>query len=66
MTATIEVGMGAHGVVVSEDGAWIYVTNTLDDSVSSVDAAARQVVSTVTVGDAPNGIGRWYVTGGMP
>lgn len=66
VTATVEVGMGAHGVVVSEDGSLVYVTNTLEDTVSVVDAATRQVTATIPVGDAPNGIAHWHITGGMP
>lgn len=66
VTATIEVGRGAHGVVLSEDGQMAFVTNTADDTVSMVDLAARRSVATIAVGDAPNGIAHWHVTGGMP
>lgn len=66
VVATIKTGQGTHGVVVSEDGAWAYVTNTLDDTVSVVDTKAQRVVATVPVGDGPNGVSYWYVTGGMP
>jgi len=66
VTATIEVGRGAHGVVLSEDGRTAFVTNIADDTVSVVDVAARRTVATVSVGDSPNGIAHWHVTGGMP
>ena len=66
VTATIEVGRGAHGVVLSEDGQMAFVTNTADDTVSMVDLAARRSVATIPVGNAPNGIAHWHVTGGMP
>jgi YVTN family beta-propeller protein len=66
VAATIEVGRGAHGVVVSEDGTRAYVTNIAEATVSIVDTASRAVVSTVPVGASPNGIGHWHVTGGMP
>lgn len=66
VSATIEVGRGAHGVVLSEDGQTAFVTNTSDDTVSMVDLAARRAVATIAVGDAPNGIAHWHVTGGMP
>lgn len=66
IAATITVGQGAHGVVVSEDGARAYVTNIADRSVSVVDTAARRAVATVEVGDKPNGIAHWHMTGGMP
>lgn len=31
VSAPIEVGLGAHAVVVNEDGTRAYVTNTADD-----------------------------------
>lgn len=64
--ATVDVGMGAHGVVLSQDGARAYVSNAADNSVSVVDTAARSVLSAVSVGTKPNGIGYWYEMGGMP
>lgn len=66
VSATIEVGEGAHGVVVSEDGARAFVTNIADRSVSVVDTMERRVVATIEVGDKPNGIAHWHVSGGMP
>lgn len=66
VSATIEVGQGAHGVVVSNDGALAYVTNTAEDTVSIVDTAQRMVIATVSVGAAPNGISHLHVGGGMP
>ncbi len=66
VTATILVGEGAHGVVVSEDGRAAYVSNIGAGSVSIVDTAARRVVATVEVGERPNGIAHWHVSGGMP
>ncbi|MBI5514603.1 MAG: hypothetical protein HY909_12585 [Deltaproteobacteria bacterium] len=64
--ATVEVGRGAHGVVLSDDGATAFVTNVADDTVSVVDTASRRAVATVAVGRAPNGIAHWHVSGGMP
>ena len=66
IAATITVGMGAHGVVVSDDGSRAYVTNIADRSVSVVDTLGRRVVTTIGVGDRPNGIAHWHVSGGMP
>ncbi|MBI3204314.1 MAG: YncE family protein [Myxococcales bacterium] len=66
VSGTVEVGSGAHGVVVSDDGALAYVTNVADDSVSVVDTAALSVVATISVGTKPNGISHWHRTGGMP
>lgn len=66
IVAMITVGQGAHGVVVSDDGSRAYVTNIADRSVSVVDTDARTVVATIAVGDKPNGIAHWHMTGGMP
>jgi YVTN family beta-propeller protein len=49
-----------------DDGAGAYVTNTLNNTVSVVDTTAYRVAATVPVGQAPNGISYWYITGGMP
>ena len=66
VVATIIVGEGAHGVVVSDDGLTAYVSNIAAGSVSIVDTRARAVLATVTVGARPNGIAHWHVSGGMP
>ena len=56
VTATIEAGAGAHGVVVDRDGRRAFVTNTYANTVSVIDINARKVVATVPVGKGPNGI----------
>lgn len=66
MIATVTVKSGAHGVVVSNDGRFAFVTNLNDDSVSVIDNVSKTIVATVPVGDSPNGIGYWWKTGGMP
>lgn len=66
VTKTIEVGSGAHGVVVSEDGMRAYVTNTAGNSVSVVDVGDGKVLATVPVGTKPNGVSHFHVSGGMP
>lgn len=66
VTATIEVGRGAHGVVLSHDAQTAFVTNTNDNSVSMVDLASRRSVATITVGEGPNGVSLWRAAGGMP
>ena len=54
--ATIEVGKGAHGVVVSNDNKFVYVTNMYDATVSVIDNAANKVIATIPVEKEPNGI----------
>src|SRR5574341_293747 len=53
---TIETGPGAHGVVVSSDGRYAYVTNIYANSVSVIEVKDLQVVGTISVGRGPNGI----------
>ena len=63
---TITVGNKAHGVVVSKDGTTVYVTNSIDNTVSIIDVASQKVTATIPVGKSPNGISYWFETGGMP
>ncbi len=63
---TVSVGQGAHGVVLSDDGGLAYVTNLADNSVSVVDTAKMETVTTIAVGTKPNGISHWHRSGGMP
>lgn len=54
--ATVETGKGAHGVVVSDDGGYAFVSNIADNSVSAIDTATQRVVASYRVGAGPNGI----------
>ncbi|MBK7128033.1 MAG: YncE family protein [Crocinitomicaceae bacterium] len=56
VTSTITVGNGAHGVVTSNDGTKIFVTNLADNTVSVISAETLTVIQTINVGTAPNGI----------
>ena len=53
---TIAVGDEPRNIAFSSDGAFAYVPNRGDDTVSKIDADTRTVVGTVTVGDEPTGI----------
>ena len=53
---TLKTGPGAHGVSASADGAFVFVTNIADDSVSVIDVQRQEVIGSVPVGDKPNGI----------
>lgn len=53
---TLETGPGAHGVVVSRDGRYAYVTNIYANSLSVIEVMDLRVVATVPVGKGPNGI----------
>lgn len=66
VTGSVDVGQGAHGVVVEEGGARAFVTNLVDGTVSVVDTASLTTTATIEVGEAPNGISCWHADGGMP
>ncbi len=56
IAATVETGPGAHGIVISPDGHWAFITNILNDTVSVIDVTTRHVVREFPVGGGPNGI----------
>ncbi|WP_313885375.1 MULTISPECIES: YncE family protein [Clostridium] len=56
VVATIETGKGAHGVVVSPDNKYVYVTNMYDGTVSVIDNSTDKVIKTIKVEGEPNGI----------
>jgi YVTN family beta-propeller protein len=51
------IGVGVHtshsAGAPSGDGAWLFVVNGIDGTVSQIDVAARQVVRTFDVGASP-------------
>jgi YVTN family beta-propeller protein len=50
------VGKGAHGVVITPDGRYAWITNIYAGTVSVIDVGRQAVVATVPVGKGPNGI----------
>ncbi|MBM4764594.1 YncE family protein [Bacillus sp. B15-48] len=56
VTATIETGKGAHGVVTSSDSKRLYVTNMFENTVTIIDTEKSLVIDTIEVGKVPNGI----------
>ena len=60
---TIKGGTAPHGVVVSKDGKFVYVSNLLSDDVSVIDIAAGKEVARIPAGNMPNGISIWYGEG---
>ncbi|KGK89148.1 40-residue YVTN family beta-propeller [Desulfosporosinus sp. HMP52] len=56
VVATIETGKGAHGLVVTTDNKYVFVTNMYDDTISVIDNNNNKVIGTVNVGKTPNGI----------
>ncbi len=56
---TITAGNAPHGVVVSDDGKFAYITNLLSGDVSVIDTARDEEVARIPVGKEPNGISFW-------
>lgn len=52
----MRTGPGPHGVAISPAGAWAFVTNIHENSVSMIDLSSEEVVATFAVGAGPNGI----------
>lgn len=63
----IRSGDAPHGVVVSKDGKFVYITNLVSGDVSVIDTASDQRIATIPVGKEPNGISIWSKeNGGTP
>jgi YVTN family beta-propeller protein len=56
VVATVASGAGAHGVVVTDDGAYVLVSNLFAGTVSVIEAATLRVVAEFRVGAGPAGI----------
>jgi len=54
---SIDVGMGPSEVTFTSDGAYAFVANSADATVSVVDVSTKEVAKTVTVGETP--VGAW-------
>ena len=55
VAARIAVGRSPKGIALSPDGAWLYVANRLDDTVSVIDTATRKVARTFNLDGALGG-----------
>jgi YVTN family beta-propeller protein len=53
---TIVTCKGAHGVVVTPDNKYAYVTNMYENTVSVIDNNTNKVISNIKVDAEPNGI----------
>ena len=60
---TIKGGNAPHGVVVSKDGKFVYVTNLLSDDLSVIDTALGKETAKIKVGKMPNGVSLFYGEG---
>lgn len=55
----ITTGDAPHGVVVSDNGKLVFVTNLLSNDVSIIDTSTDREVKRIPVGKEPNGITYW-------
>lgn len=53
---TLRTGPGAHGVAISGDGNYAFVSNIEAGTFSVIDTATKKVIATHRVGAGPNGI----------
>src|SRR3990167_3268784 len=60
---TIKGGMSPHGVAVSKDGKFVYVTNLLSDDLSIIDTDQGKEIAKIKVGKMPNGVSLFYGEG---
>ena len=60
---TIKGGNAPHGVAVSKDGKFAYVTNLLSDDLSVIDTALGKEAAKIKVGKMPNGVSLFYGEG---
>jgi YVTN family beta-propeller protein len=56
----VKVGSAPHGIIVSKDGTFVYVTNQSSDDVSVIDTTTDKEIKKINVGKNPNGISIWY------
>jgi YVTN family beta-propeller protein len=56
VAATIETGKGSHGVVISPDSKFSFVTNMFENTITIIDNSKDTVIKTLEVGKTPNGI----------
>ena len=53
---TIPVPAGPHGLVITPDGRWVYISSDGDTKVSVIDTASDTVVKSIEVGKMPHGL----------
>ena len=54
--ATVPVAKGPHGMSVTPDGRWVYVSGEGSSSVSVIQTSTDRVVQTIEVGGTPHGL----------
>lgn len=54
--ATVPVAKGPHGMSVTPDGGWVYVSGEGSSSVSAIQTSTDRVAQTIEVGSTPHGL----------
>lgn len=57
---TIKGGTAPHGMAVSQDGKFAYVTNLLSEDLSVIDTVEGKEIVKIKVGKMPNGVSLFY------
>jgi YVTN family beta-propeller protein len=56
VVSVLTTGNQCHGIVMSSDGEFAYVTNKADNTVSIIRLSSQSVIKTITTGLSPSGI----------
>jgi YVTN family beta-propeller protein len=56
VVATIPIAAGPHGMAITPDGRWLYVSSDGSSTVSVIDTSIDRVTQTIEVGKSPHGV----------
>jgi len=56
VVATVPVAAGPHGMTITKDGRWVFVSGDNSSQVSVIDTAIDSVAQTIEVGKGPHGV----------
>jgi YVTN family beta-propeller protein len=56
VVATIPIAAGPHGMAITPDGRWLYVSSDGSSTVSVIDTSIDRVTKTIEVGKSPHGV----------
>src|SRR5262252_2614495 len=54
--STIPVPTGPHGIVITPDGRWVYVSSDGASTVSVIDTTTDSIARSIEVGQTPHGL----------
>ncbi len=56
VVATIPIATGPHGMTITPDGRWLYVSSDASSVVSVIDTTTDHITKTIEVGKSPHGV----------